>query len=69
GEETSKVEGEGAGKVRKMSTRHWDDGGVAHDARVVLAEGLLALDLIVGKRLELALVVFVRELLVLLDHR
>ena len=35
---------------------------------VVLVEGLLALDLIIGKRLELALVVFVSEFLVLLDH-
>jgi hypothetical protein len=36
---------------------------------VVLAEGLLALDLVVGKRLVLALVVLVGNLLVLLDHR
>lgn len=35
GGETRAVEGAGAEKERKMSTGHWDDGGVAHDARVM----------------------------------
>lgn len=37
--------------------------------QMVLAEGLLSLDLVIGQRLELALVVLVRNLLVLLNHR
>ena len=35
---------------------------------MVLVEGLLALDLVVGEGLELALIVLVRECLVLLNH-